>query len=239
VGHEGGIVATSNTLVLIVEDDENLAGLVAEMLRGAGSDTVHFPDANGAVEWLKSHKPELILTDIGLPGISGVQLCDILKAGAATAEIPIIVISGRGSEAHKVEALRAGVDDYLVKPFSGRELLARIEALLRRTRYGGRTGRLLASGGLVLDLDSRRATIAGARLRLLPKEYDLLALFLKRKECVLPFFEIAEAVWGCDAFAARTTIKATAHRLRSKLGGYAACIEPVPGLGYMWTDKEV
>ena len=225
-----------NTLALVVEDDENFARLVMAMLGDAGYGTVHYTDANAAVEWLKGHRPEFIITDIGLPGISGIQLCKILKAEPATATIPIIVLSALGDESNKVAALRSGADDYVVKPFSGNELLARIVALLRRTRHDGETRRLLSCGALELDLDSGEAELCGRRLNLLPKEYALLAFFLSNRGRVLTFRSIEEAVWGLDSIATRDTIKVTVHRLRGRLGAFAGCIVPVQGMGYKWVE---
>ena len=114
------------TRVLFVEDDANFAAILGELLSGAGYEVVHFLNANGAVEWLKTGEPELIITDICLPGISGVHFCGILKNEPKTSAIPIIVLSAMGDEPHKVEALHAGADDYVVKPFSSQEFLARV-----------------------------------------------------------------------------------------------------------------
>lgn len=226
------------TLVLLVEDDNNFAALVFEVLTEAGYDAVHYTDANSAVEWLKRHKPDLVITDIGLPGISGIHLCRILKSEPATESIPIIVLSALGDESHKVEALRAGADDYLVKPFSGLELQARIEALLRRTCHGGKVGRVLCSGTLSMDLDAGQVLQEGRRLSLLPKEYALLAYFLSKRGHILSFRDIECSVWGLDSMATKETIKVTIHRLRGKLGEYGSCIESVPSFGYRWTDPE-
>lgn len=225
-----------NTLVLVVEDEENSARLVMDILGEAGYGTVHYTDANAAMEWLKGHRPEFIITDIGLPGISGIQLCKILKSEPATEAIPIIVLSALGDEVNKVAALRSGADDYVVKPFSVSELLARIEALLRRTRHDGATGRLLTAGELEVDLDSGEAALRGRRLCLLPKEYSLLVLFLFNRGRILTYRYIEEGVWGLDSMATRDTIKVTVHRLRGKLGPYAARIAPVLGMGYKWVE---
>jgi DNA-binding response OmpR family regulator len=230
-------MTTSRVLVLVVEDDNNFAALVGEILFGAGYDVAHFIDANAAVEWLKSHKPQLIVSDIGLPGISGIHFCRILKSEPATASIPIIVLSALGDEPSKVDALRSGADDYVVKPFSGGEFLARIEAILRRVYHQGNAGRVLVSGSLRLDLDAREARLEGKPLLLLPKEYALLEVFLKGRGHVLSFCGIAESVWGLDSIATRATIKSTVHRLRTKLGNYGDRIESVLGFGYKWTDK--
>lgn len=223
--------------ILSIEDDEHVADLVGGLLAESGHEVVHFFDANGALEWLKTNKPDLIISDIGLPGISGVQFCGILKADPSTASIPVIMLTSLGGETDKVRSLRTGADDYVVKPFSNNELLARVEALLRRCLYGGRTDKLLASGSLTLNADTGEVSADGREIILLPKEFALLSMFLRGKGRILEYSFIAEAVWGPDAIATRDTIKVTIHRLKAKLGSCAGRIEPVSGLGYKWVES--
>jgi DNA-binding response OmpR family regulator len=230
-------MTTSKATILIVEDDESISTLVGNLLAGAGYSPITFTNANSALEWIKDHKPELIISDIGLPGISGVQFCKILKDAPVTSAIPLIMLTSLRDEFHKVQSLKTGADDYIEKPCSSNELLARIEALLRRCYHQGRTDKLLVSGGLSLNFDTGNLTIDGEKTALLPKEFSLLAMFLRREERILEYAFIAETVWGLNAIATRDTIKVTIHRLKSKLGRYADCIEPVAGLGYKWVDK--
>ncbi len=222
---------------MLVDDDEGLSRLVAEVLAGEGYDTVCFSDAAGALEWLKEHKPELIISDIRLPGISGVKFCGLLKADLRFSHIPVLMLSALREERYKVDAFKAGAEDYVVKPFSSRELLARLEALLRRTYHNGGCRRELVSGGLALDLDAGQAAVAGRKLALLPKECALLTLFLKKRGHVLSFSTIREFVWGLESVTVRATIKVTVSRLRRKLGAYGTRIDAVPGAGYRWTDR--
>jgi two-component system alkaline phosphatase synthesis response regulator PhoP len=222
--------------VVIAEDDDNFAALLAGLLEEGGYEPVRFRDANRAFEWLKDHQAELIICDICMEGISGIQLCELLKASPGLCALPILVVSALEDEAHKVQALRAGADDYVVKPFAKKEFLARVEALLRRTYYNGNLGRTLVSGGLLVNLDAREATLRGERLDLLPKEYDLLVMFLARRGRGMSFCSIGEFVWGPDFIATRDTIKVHIHRLRSKLGQYGSCVEAMQGFGYKWRD---
>lgn len=222
--------------ILTVEDDELLADMLCNLLEEAGYEPLHFNNANSALEWLKTHKPALIISDIGLPGLSGTQFCRLLKSEAATAAIPLIMLTSLDGEANKVQALKAGADDYIVKPFSNDELLARVEALLRRAYHNGRLDRQLVSGAIVVNIDTGVVTLDGRPLQLLPKEFSLLVMFLTRKNHILPYCFIAEAVWGNDCVATRDTIKVTVHRLRSKLGTGSGSIEPVPGTGYRWVE---
>ncbi|HAT72208.1 MAG TPA: DNA-binding response regulator [Elusimicrobia bacterium] len=223
--------------VLVVEDDENIAALLLEMLSGAGYDAEHFSDANAALDWLKNNEVNLVLSDIGLPGISGIQFCDLIRNTPHIASLPIIMITALKDEANKVTALHKGADDYVVKPFSKNELMARIEALLRRSRHDGAILRVLQSGGLELNLDTGAVSMDKGTLHLLPKEYALLAMFLTHKDRISSWETIRDNVWGLETIATRDTIKVTIHRLKSKLGEYGACIEPVPGVGYRWAEK--
>ena len=224
--------------LLIVEDDLGMAGFISDFLAAAGYDVLCFTEANSALEWLKQGTADMILTDLMLPGISGISFCRLLKENPATAPIPVIMLSAAGDEPSKLEALRTGVDDYLVKPFSTRELLARIEALFRRCRGGGRElSGLLRSGPIRMDLDSGTAGIDGKELRLNPKEYALLAQFLKKPGRILPYSFLAESVWGDGVLATRDTIKVTVHRLKEKLGRLGGNIEAMPGQGYKWSGS--
>ncbi|OGS49480.1 MAG: hypothetical protein A3J79_13350 [Elusimicrobia bacterium RIFOXYB2_FULL_62_6] len=224
------------TRILTVEDEQHVANLIMELLVEAEYDPVHFSDANAALEWLKNHKADMILADIGLPGLSGMQFCKLLKEDPATAGVPVIMLTAIGDEKKKIEALKAGADDYVVKPFSTGELLARIESLLRRYRYGGQVDKVLAAGPLTINLDTGTVELKKKKLDLHQKEYALLVSFLKRKGRILTYSFIAEDVWGDDAIATRDTIKVTVHRLRSKLGLVGDCIESVPGQGYRWEE---
>lgn len=224
------------TRILTVEDEQHVANLIMELLVEAEYDPVHFSDANAALEWLKNHKADMILVDIGLPGLSGMQFCRLLKENEATSSVPIIMLTAIGDEKKKIEALKAGADDYVVKPFSPGELLARIESLLRRCRHDGQVDKILQAGPLKVDLDTGVVELKKKKLDLHQKEYAVLVMFLKRKGRILTYSFIAEDVWGDEAIATRDTIKVTVHRLRSKLGLIGDCIESVPGQGYKWEE---
>ena len=223
--------------VLLVEDDDRMAEMTSEVLLEGGYEVVHFIDANSALEWLKINNADIVVSDIGLPGISGIQFCALIRDTARIAGIPILMLTAQNDEFHKVTALRKGADDYMVKPFSNNELVARVEALLRRCRHGGQMSRVLDSGGLSLDLDTGCVMANKELLHLLPKEYALLVMFLQHKGRIISWERIRDSVWGLDAIATRDTIKVTIHRLKAHLGPYAGCIEPVLGMGYRWTAK--
>jgi DNA-binding response OmpR family regulator len=230
-------MATLKIKILSVDDNAQMAEILANLLAGSGYETVHFFDANGALEWLKTHTPELIISDMNMPGLSGAQFCKMLKSDPSTASIPLIMLTAVGDEINKVQSLKTGADDYVIKPVSGNELLARVEALLRRCYHRGQTDRLLVSGSLILDMDTGDVSTGEKKIVLLPKEFALLSMFLKHKGHILEYSFIAEAVWGFNSVATKDTMKVTIHRLKAKLGEYADCVEPVSGLGYKWVEK--
>ncbi|MDD2805377.1 MAG: response regulator transcription factor [Elusimicrobiales bacterium] len=224
--------------VLVVEDDENIAAMLLEVLYEAGYEAVHFSEAGRAFDWLKVNDVDLVLSDIGLPGISGMELCALVRDTARIAALPVLMLTALNDELHKVAARRKGADDYVVKPFSNNELLARIEALLRRSRNSGGLLNIMRSGGLALNLDSGEVYIDKAPVHLLPKEYALLAMFLAHKNHIYSWEAMRDKVWGLEAIATRDTIKVTIHRLKAKLGGYGVRIEALPGIGYRWAEKK-
>lgn len=229
----------TRTLILFVEDDENFAAALSELLGGAGYDVVHFSEPRGAAEWLGWHKPDLVISDMRLPDISGVMFCGLVREAAERSTIPVLMLSAVREEADKVAAFTAGADDYVVKPFSTREFLFRVAALLRRAsvQQGG-SGWRLASGGLSVELVSGEVRMRGRRVGLRSKEYSLLSMFLKRKGQVLPYSVIREVVWGVDSVVVRSAIKVAISRLRKKLGSYGKRIKPIIGLGYRWSEKQ-
>lgn len=222
--------------VLIVEDDKKTAELIAEVLKSGGYHVARLAEAGDALEWLKTNQVELVISDIGLPGLNGIQFCRLLKENPATATLPILLLTARKNEAQKVEGLKTGADDYVTKPFSVKELLARVEALLRRSRHQGQLERRLASGDVAVDLDRGETSVGGELVSLLPKEFALLTRFLRSPGRILTFNFLADEVWGLDAVATRETIKVTVHRLRSKLGKAGGRIEAVQGQGYKWAE---
>jgi len=222
--------------VLVVEDDKKTAQFLAEVLQAGGYQAHCLLEAGSALEWLKTHQVELVVLDVNMPGLNGMQFCRLLKENPATAALPVLMLTGLKGESRMLEGLKTGADDYVTKPFSVKELLARIEALLRRSQHQGRIERRLVSAEVSLDLDRGEAEVGGKSVRLLPKEFSLLARFLKSPGRILSFGFLADEVWGPDSVATRETIKATIHRLRQRLGKSGVRIEAVKGQGYKWTE---
>lgn len=220
--------------ILLVEDDRIVAELAKDCLVEFGYSVIYCKEAGLALDWLKANSADLLITDLNLPGIPGMKLCEMVRRNQKTATMPIIMLTAMGDENHKVEGLKAGADDYVVKPFSPRELGARVEALLRRYQHRGRMGRKLADRDVEVDLDHQRASIKSRELKLLPKEFDLLALFLQKQGHILTYQFIADSIWGYDNVATRQTMRVWIHHLRKKLGPLGVRIQPVTGKGYKW-----
>ncbi|HVE14780.1 MAG TPA: response regulator transcription factor [Elusimicrobiota bacterium] len=222
--------------VLVVDDDRQIADTVKELLQSDGLDVALAKDADRALAALRGGGIDLVVLDVGLPGFSGIQLCQHLKRQADTASLPIILLTSLGQERDKVLGLDAGADDYVTKPFSALELRARVRALLRRSQAGGGTDRVWQAKDLVLNEDTRTVQIKGKAVELRPKEFDLLAALLKKKGRVLSRQHLAETVWGPAVIATNHTITVCVANLREKLGPLAQRIIPVTGVGYKYED---
>ena len=209
--------------ILLVEDDDAIAKPLVEGLRREGFDVSRV--ATGAAA-LAAPLPDLVLLDLRLPDIDGTEVCRLLRARS---DVPIIVVTAKGEEVDRVVGLELGADDYVIKPFGFRELLARIRAVLRRTHRGADDARLRA-GSLELDLRSRRATLDGSELALTPKEFDLLALLASDPGAVVSRDHMLREVWNTEWFGPTKTIDVHVASLRKKLGD-PRWIETVRGVG--------
>ena len=225
----------SGERILIVEDDAAVAEMLAFALERAGMRPRCAADAREAEAALAEEGlPDLVLMDWMLPGTSGIALTRRWKEAPATRELPVIMVTARGEEADKVRALETGADDYVTKPFSPRELAARIRAVLRRAGRGA-----APAGPLRVDPARRRAeTAAGAPIRLGRREFDLLAFLVSRPERVYTRDQLLDAVWGGVPVEQRT-VDVHVRRLRRALEphGLAACIRTVRGVGYAYDPQ--
>lgn len=198
--------------ILVIDDDDGLRDTIGLMLENEGYRPLLVADGATGLDTALSAKPDLILVDLRMPGLSGVEVCKRLRAkGAGT---PVIVLSAMGDEVDKVLLLEIGADDYVVKPFGTRELLARIRALLRRT---GQTAAKLGFGDIEIDLDQRQARRAGEEIRLTKAEFNLLAFFAQNPSKALSRDVILNSVWGYASFPNTRTVDAHVVRLRQKL----------------------
>lgn len=226
--------------VLLVEDDRSVAGGVLDGLAAAAIEADHVETGAAALAALAADPPDLVLLDLGLPDMDGTDVCREIRRTATT---PIIVLSARDEEIDRVIALEIGADDYVVKPFGMRELVARIKAVLRRTAppesvdgRGGETGSgELRVGGLTIDDRSRRVTLDGVELSLTPTEFDLLAYLARDPGAALRRMDIVNGVWRTTWFGTTKTLDAHVASLRRKLGD-PAWIVAVRGVGFRFGD---
>jgi len=202
--------------VLVVEDDAAIATLLRYNLEKAGFIVRVTDNGDEAMILVDEDRPDIVLLDWMLPGMSGIVICKSLRRKEATANIPIIMLSARGEEADKVEGLEVGVDDYLVKPFSPRELLARINAVMRRIRPSY-SAKELVYGDLQMDLSGHIVTYKGAELKLGPTEYKLLQSFLEYPKRVLTREQLIRRIWGDNLAVEPRTVDVHISRLRKSL----------------------
>jgi two-component system response regulator ResD len=231
--------------ILVVEDDLTVAEVVVDYLRDAGLDPRHAVDGHTALEIATTWRPDLVVLDLMLPGISGLEVCRRLREGQregqeAQVPLPVIMLTALGEESDRVAGLESGADDYVTKPFSPRELTLRVEAVLRRARAAGTaataTSQPLRSGRLEVDVAARRARSDGRELDLTVREFDLLAFFVSHPGRAFTRAELLEQVWGWS-FGDLSTITVYVRRLRDKVEQEPASpaqLQTVWGVGYRW-----
>jgi two-component system, OmpR family, phosphate regulon response regulator PhoB len=222
--------------ILIVEDEPAIAELIAVNLRHNGLAPVWAEDGESAQREIDAVLPDAILLDWMLPGATGVQLARRWRADARTRGIPILMLTARGDEPDKVAGLDAGADDYITKPFSTQELLARIRAVLRR-RAPEKSEETVALDALTLDAATHRVTWNGQPLKLGPTEFKLLHYLMKHPERVHSRQQLLDRVWGDHVFIEERTVDVHVKRLREALGPGGALIETVRGAGYRITAQ--
>ncbi len=222
--------------ILVVDDEEGIRQMLKFALEGAGFGIIEAANAEQAQVRIEQQRPALILMDWMLPGVSGVELARRLKRQQPTRDIPIIMLTAKGEESDKVKGLDFGADDYVTKPFSTRELIARIKAVLRRLDVRG-TGNSITVSELVLDTETHRVTIAGRPLDLSPTEFRLLHFFITHPERVFSRSQLLDQVWGDNIFIEERTVDVHIRRLRKVLEphGYAGMIQTVRSVGYRFS----
>jgi two-component system response regulator RegX3 len=224
--------------ILIVEDEESLADSVRYNLEREGYIVTVASDGRHALERFRAEPPSLVILDLMLPEVSGLDLCRAIRAES---DVPIIMVTAKDSEADKVTGLELGADDYVTKPFSVRELVSRVRALLRRTRLrpDELPADVLAGGPVEMDVVRHEVVVGGESASFPPKEFELLETFLRRKGRLLTRDFLIEEVWGSDYFGDTKTLDVHVKRLRKKIE--ADPHEPVHlvtvrGLGYKFVD---
>lgn len=224
-------------MIYLVEDEANIRDLVIYTLRNTGFDAEGF--SNGVDFWKAAQNmlPDLVLLDIMLPGEDGVSILKRLRASASTANLPVMMLTAKGTEYDKVFGLDSGADDYIAKPFGMMELLARVRSLLRRAEKNRKAGEY-RMGGLFLSIPSHKVTVNGEDVQLTLKEFDLLAYLLKNAGIVLTRDQILSAVWDYDFDGETRTVDTHILTLRGKLGACGEKIQTVRGVGYKADDPK-
>ena len=225
--------------VLVVEDERDIADLVRYHVEKAGMRVVHAADGGTALRLARAELPDVVILDLMLPGLDGLEVCRQLRREAATRRLPIIMLTARGEEVDRVVGLELGADDYVVKPFSPRELIARIRAVLRRSDgpVPEPTGR--ATGELHVDEARHAVTVGGQPVELTAKEFGLLAALMRADGRVLGREQLLETVWGYGNAAEieSRTVDVHVRRLRAKLGAEARRIVTVKAVGYRFDGE--
>jgi two-component system alkaline phosphatase synthesis response regulator PhoP len=222
-------------MIYYVEDDTNIRELVVYTLRQAGMDALGFADAPSFFAACRSRRPELVLLDIMLPGESGLSILQNLRGDAATATLPVIMITARTTEYDKIIGLDSGADDYISKPFGMMELVSRIRALLRRTKPAP-SSEALTAGPLSLNARKHTVTIDDEPVMLTYKEFSLLRFLMENRGIVFHREQLLETVWGYDYDGGSRTVDVHIQTLRQKLGDCAAFIQTVRGVGYRFGE---
>ena len=225
--------------VLVVEDEQDIAGLIKHTLERSGDASVEVVGrGDEALRSITGRIPDLVILDLNLPVLSGDEVCRILRQREETRQLPIIMLTARTSESDRVAGLDLGADDYVTKPFSLRELGARVRAVLRRKRAPEEATRAATYKGkhLEADFDAVAVTVDGAALRLTRREFELLRFLVENRNRVLSRDRLLERVWGYDRFIETRSVDVHVGRLRAKLGVAGQQIETVIGLGYRFVD---
>ncbi len=222
--------------ILIVEDDRDIVEMVAYNLKEEGYETLSALNGEDGVQLARKRQPNLIILDIMLPLIDGFEVCKILKNDDMTADIPIIILSAKSQETDKVVGLELGADDYVTKPFSPRELIARIRAILRRDREHRHTSKIQQRGDITVDSSRHKVTVSGEEISLTFTEFKLLEFLAQRPGVVLSRDQILDAVSGDEAVVCDRTVDAHVKSLRRKLGKAKDYIETIRGAGYRFKE---
>lgn len=225
--------------ILVVEDEPAIREMIAFHLSRAGYETLEAADCREAREQLADHRPDLALVDWMLPDSSGLELTRMLKRDPNYEDLAIIMLTARADERDKVSGLEGGADDYITKPFSPRELIARIQAVLRRA--GTPQDEIVSAGVLQLDAAGHRVLVAGEEIRLGPTEYRLLHFLMTHAERVYSRAQLLDRVWGANVYVEERTVDVHVRRLRKALSDAHAddYIQTVRGAGYRFSVRDV
>lgn len=224
--------------ILVVEDDKNIAKLVKFNLEKAGYDCTVASTGEKALEALETQPADLAILDIMLPGIDGLEVCRVIKQKPRLKNLPVIMLTAKGEEVDRIVGLELGADDYMVKPFSPRELILRIKAILKRGKAEEMKKDILSAGDITVDIPKYRVTVKGKPAELTQMEFKLLVTLMERQGRVQTREKLLSDVWDMDTEVDTRTIDTHVKRLREKLGKAGSCIETVRGMGYKFKEED-
>jgi DNA-binding response OmpR family regulator len=227
----------SHATVLVIDDEKDLLELVRYNLEKEHLDVITASDGQSGLEIGLKHKPDLVLLDLMMPGMNGLEVCKQLRSDARTSRVPIIMLTAKAAETDKIVGLEMGADDYITKPFSVRELLARVRAVLRRSGPGSEKVEVIRRGKLVVDISQHEVSYNGSKIALTATEFRILEYLASRPGRVMSRDEIIDGALGRDAAVFNRTIDVHVTALRKKLGAGGEHIETVRGFGYKWADS--
>jgi two-component system phosphate regulon response regulator PhoB len=222
--------------ILVVEDEVDILQLVAHNLKTADFHVLTAEDGYQALSLAKKHLPNLIILDLMLPGLDGFEVCRELRRTPSTEKIPILMLTARGEEIDRIVGMELGADDYVVKPFSPRELILRVRAILRRSVPEEPSVSRWERNGLRVDFEAHRVTVDNQGFSLTATEFRLLAELIRNAGKVLTRDRLLDKVWGYQFDGYARTVDTHIRRLRQKIGPYAEWIETVRGVGYRFRD---
>lgn len=219
--------------ILVLEDDPDILDVVQRNLEKAGFRVWGARTGQDALSILADEKVDIAVLDVMLPDISGTEVCRRMRESDRHRAVPVVFLTARSEEHDRIYGFSVGADDYVQKPFSPRELVARLQAILRRTT-GSISGERLGVGDMLIDLDRRQVRISEVAVNLTYKEFEVLRCLVVAKGRAVERLHLLEEVWGMDSTSGPRSVDVAVTRLREKLGPYARCVHTVTGLGYQW-----
>jgi DNA-binding response OmpR family regulator len=227
----------SKGTILVIDDEKDLIELVRYNLEKEGYDVIAAGDGPSGLEVIRKHHPDLVVLDLMMPGMDGLSVCQQLRSDARVGRVPIIMLTAKATEADRIVGLELGADDYITKPFSPREVVARVKAVLRRSNSQAAIPEIIRSGDLVIDLNGHEVTFRGQRIGLTATEFRILEFLAGRPGRVFSRDEIIDAALGNDAAVFDRTIDVHMTAIRRKLGAGGERIETVRGFGYKFRTE--
>ena len=224
--------------VLIVEDDPDIVDILSYNLKQADLKVTSVPDGSSALAEVKRRLPDLILLDLMLPKVDGLEVCRLLKSDPETKNVPIIMITAKGEEVDRIVGLELGADDYIIKPFSPREVVLRVRSVLKRSvaDFQKEITAKIEANGVIIDIDRRQVNYKGKSIDLTATEFDLLSILAKTPGRVFTRNLLMDLVWGQDYYGVDRTVDTHMSRLRRKLGGGGKNLQTVHGIGYRFKE---